>query len=126
VQKYHVGGWGEGLELGAGADDPEGALCVDMAEGFDDDAVFIEEDGVGVFAGKLKLEGDLLVFVVAFGGEDQPEDAVAIDDMGVKDAGVGYESMQQGIKRGAVSLQRSQRRGGIDHAVPTGHVEKKA
>lgn len=64
------GSWGERFEFDTGTDHSEGTLCIDMTKGFDDDTVLIEEDGVGVFAGKLKLEGDLLIFVAAFWGED--------------------------------------------------------
>ena len=57
--------------------DPKRAFGIDMPECLDDCLIFIQEDGIGIFAGKLELQIDGFVFIAAFGGQCEAQDAVA-------------------------------------------------
>ena len=84
--------------------DTKRAVAVDMPEGFDGDFIFINEEGVGVFAGELQLERDAPVLVATFGGKLEAEHSVVIGDTDINNPRSRDQRVQKGVKGSIVPL----------------------
>jgi hypothetical protein len=97
-----------------------------MPQGFDDYFILIEQEGIGVFACELELEGDHFVLVGTFGGDFDAEDTVVLRYVYLQYPACGKQGMQQGIEGGVVALKRTLAWGFVDEAVAACHVEEVA
>ena len=97
-----------------------------MPQCLDDRFVLIKQNGIGVFAGKLQLEKDDLVFIGAFGGYLETQHTVIPRYCHLQQSAAGKQAVEQGVKGCVVALKRTLAGCFVDKAVPTGHVEKVA